>query len=197
MDVASCNPQKIQMNSAKSALDDATADYWKCMPPLEAGKAALTDAGPVLQNLQQQADSLKTLQSFILSQLQREMDSAPTVAVLREAAQEEEERLQKEIEAVKAEIRVEKRKFLDANPSASTAVAGLYYTQQPDNQLLIAFIVTFCLFLLFVGILIILNKFPGLKEMLAETTTWERTRIVGMMWVLSLLVAYIYFFSFT
>jgi hypothetical protein len=86
---------------------------------------------------------------------------------------------------------------LDANPSATTAVAGLYYTQQPDNQLLIAFITTFCLFLLSVGFLIILNKVPGLTELLSRTQLWERVRLVGMAWVLSLLVVYIYFFSFT
>jgi hypothetical protein len=197
MDTASCNTQKIQMNSAKSALEQASSAYWSCLPPSEAGNVALDNAGPMLSSFTQQAEALETLQSFILKQLQREVDDAPTVSSLREAAQEEHERLQKEIDAVKAEIRVEKRKFLDANPSATTAVAGLYYTQQPDNQLLIAFITTFCLFLLSVGILIILNKVPGLTELLSRTQLWERVRLVGMAWVLSLLVVYIYFFSFT
>jgi hypothetical protein len=92
---------------------------------------------------------------------------------------------------------MEKRRFLDASPSTTTAVAGVYFTQQPDNQLLIAFLTCLVAFLLFVGILVILNKFPGLSTLLRDTNTWERVKIVGGFWVICLLITYIYLFTFT
>ena len=192
-----CSSQNTAVNSAKSALDTATSAYLTCIGPQAAGQTALNDAASDIALLQAQGDTLATLQTFVLRQLRREVDSAGTVTTLKEAASEEADRLRKEIEEVKGEIRLEKRRFLDANPSTTTAVAGLYYTQQPDNQLLIAFLICLFLFLLLFGILIILNKMPLAAGLLGSTTIWERTRIVGLSWVAALLITYIYFFTFT
>lgn len=199
-----CSPKKIAINSAQSAIEQATAalttakaDYYSCVGPQEAGQAALADASDEIAEVQKQVNTLQTIQTFVLRQMQREVDATETAEVLKESAAEEEERLRREIEAVKAEIRMEKRRFLDANPSATTAVAGVYFTQQPDNQLLIAFLTCLVAFLLFVGILVILNKFPGLSTLLGNTTMWERIKIVGGFWVLALLITYIYLFTFT
>ena len=199
-----CSAKKIGINTAQAAVEQATtelttakADYYTCVGPQEAGQAALGDASDEIAEVQKQVNTLQTIQNFVLRQMQREVDATETVEVLKESAAEEEERLRREIEAVKGEIRVEKRRFLDANPSATTAVAGVYFTQQPDNQLLIAFLTCLVAFLLFVGILVILNKFPGLSTLLRDTTMWERIKIVGGFWVIALLITYIYLFTFT
>ena len=199
-----CEPKKIGINTAQSAMEQANAalatakaDYYSCVGPQEAGQAALADASGEMEEVQKQVDALQTIQNFVLRQMQREVNATETIEVLKETAAEEEARLQREIEEVKAEIRMEKRRFLDASPSTTTAVAGVYFTQQPDNQLLIAFLTCLVAFLLFVGILVILNKFPGLSTLLRDTNTWERVKIVGGFWVICLLITYIYLFTFT
>jgi len=103
--------------------------------------------------------------------------------------------LQAEIEAVQADIRKERRIFLDSNVSASPAVGGLYFTKVPDNKILIAFITCFGAFLLFGGLLIILNKIP--IDAFANMTMSNRLTTVGLFWCLTLILSYILFYSFT
>jgi hypothetical protein len=131
---------------------------------------------------------------FILSQLKREIHTGNTLATLSTFATEEEAKIQKEIERLRSEIRTERRRFLDASPSATTAVGGFYYTGQPDNRVLIAFISCFGAFLLFAGLIVIMNKCPGyLFPMSGE----ERLKIVGVAWLSAIVVTYAGFLILT
>lgn len=103
--------------------------------------------------------------------------------------------LQNEIEAVKADIRKERRVFMDSDVSVSPAVGGLYFTKVPDNQILIAFLSCFGAFLLFVGLLIIFNKIP--VDYFQGLTMPNRLMTVGLVWCMSLIFTYIAFFAFT
>jgi hypothetical protein len=103
--------------------------------------------------------------------------------------------LQHKIDEVQADIRKERRIFLDSNVSESPAIAGLYFTKVPDNQILIAFISCFGAFLFFVGLLIILNKIP--IDAFSAMTMANRLTTVGLFWCLTLILSYILFYSFT
>jgi hypothetical protein len=103
--------------------------------------------------------------------------------------------LQQKIDEVQADIRKERRIFLDSNVSSSPAVGGLYFTKVPDNQILIAFLSCFGAFLLFGGLLIILNKIP--IDAFANMTMINRLTTVGFIWCMSLILTYIMFFTFT
>lgn len=103
--------------------------------------------------------------------------------------------LEAEIEAVKADIRKERRVFLDSNVDVSPSVGGLYFTKVPDNQILIAFLSCFGAFLLFVGLLIIFNKIP--IDYFQGLTMPNRLTTVGLFWSIALIFTYIAFFAFT
>jgi hypothetical protein len=103
--------------------------------------------------------------------------------------------LQAEIDAVKADIRKERRVFLDSNVDVSPAVHGLYFTKVPDNKILIAFLSCFGAFLLFVGLLVIFNKIP--LEYFQGLTMPNRLTTVGLFWCIALIFTYIAFFAFT
>ena len=197
-----CEVKRIQQNSAQSMVDQATAaytkskaDYMACLGPQEQGNAAIEDAKPIMYKFAKEVETIAYMETVILRQLQRESTAGQTLTTLAEAAQEEEDRIQKEIERLRSDIRTEKRRFLDSNPSVSTAVAGLYFTQEPDNQVLIAFLSCFGAFLLFVGLLVIMNHVPILY--FQALTSNQRIKIVGMTWVLAVVLTYLGFFIFT
>ena len=197
-----CDAKLIQQNTAQSKVDQAKAEYstanlayLSCLGPTAAGDHALETTAPAMNAIQKEVDSISYMQKFILSQLKRESLNGKTIGILASSAQDEEEKLRTEIDAIKSEIRTEKRKFLDASPSSSTAVAGLYYTMQPDNQVLIAFITCFCAFLLFTGLMVIMNKIPG--GYIIPMSMGERIKVVVSAWVLILVVTYIFFFALT
>jgi hypothetical protein len=132
-----------------------------------------------------QREQLKAISTLLLT--------APTVDTKSIDATAKE--LQDEIDAIKADIRKERRVFMDSDVSVSPAVGGLYFTKVPDNQILIAFISCFGAFLLFVGLLIILNKVPiGYFQ---GMTMPNRLTTVGLVWSIALIFTYISFFAFT
>ena len=198
----SCEVKRIQQNSAQATVDQATSalkqaksEYISCLGPQEAGAVAFQDSQPAMDAAQKEAETLRFLQTFVLKQLAREASAEQTMDVLSAAARDEETKLREEIEQVKSEIRTERRRFLDAQPSVSPKVNGLYFTTEPDNQVLIAFLACFCSFLLFVGLMVIMNKFPG--GFLLSMSSGERIKIVVAGWVAVLIVTYIFFFTFT
>ena len=198
----SCEVKRIQQNSAQATVDQATtalkqakSEYIACLGPQEAGAVAFQDSQPAMDAAQKEAETLRFLQTFVLKQLAREASAEQTMDVLSAAARDEETKLREEIEQVKSEIRTERRRFLDAQPSVSPKVNGLYFTTEPDNQVLIAFLACFCSFLLFVGLMVIMNKFPG--GFLLPMSSGERIKIVVAGWVAVLIVTYIFFFTFT
>lgn len=197
-----CEVKRIQQNSAQALIDQATSaynqaktDYLTCLGPQEQGQALLDDAKPEMDRIMKEVDALDFMQRFILEQLGREAKHGTTISILADSAHEEAAKIRKEIEELRSEIRTEKRKFLDANPSKTTAVAGLYFIKEPDNQVLIAFLCCFGAFLLFTGLLVIMNHIP--VPYLQALTMNERLKAVGTAWVLAIIAVYISFFTFT
>ena len=197
-----CEVKRIQQNSAQSIVDQATAafaqskaDYVACLGPQEQGKAALENARPTMEKLAKEVETIAYMEKVILGQLRREKNAGQTLATLAESAQEEEARVQEEIERLRSEIRTEKRRFLDSSPSSSTAVAGLYFTQEPDNQVLIAFLSCFGAFLLFVSLLVIMNQIPIFY--FQGLTSDQRIKLVATGWILAAVTTYLAFFIFT
>jgi len=216
--MATCDPavKGIQENAAKQALTTATyafqqarADNLACQGPAAQGSAALQDAQGDLSQAQQDVDVLTKIQGVILKQLDREVKSGGVLTSMSDIATDETVKAQREIDALRAEIRKERRLFLDADPSAPTSVAGLYYTREPDNLLLIAFLVCFGLFLLFIGLLVLFRGIPipylmNLDMQLGPAGTpvgssnySERLKLVGGFWLVSLFVTYFCFLTFT
>jgi len=199
MALSACEAKRIQTNSAQSmvtqAMQDLTkakTDYMTCLGPQEQGAAALEDAKPAMDKLMKEADTLTYIDDFILRQLGREVDSGNTLSTLAELAQGESSKLQTEIDEIKTEIRTERRKFLDASPSSSPA---LYFTSEPDNQVLILFLSCFGAFLLFTSLLLVFNKIP--IQAIMSLTDYERIIIIAASWVLAIVMMYVGFFSFT
>jgi hypothetical protein len=90
---------------------------------------------------------------------------------------------------------------LDADPSAPTSVAGLYYTKEPDNQLLIAFMSCFGAFLVLASVLIFMRAIPIPFLMALDNNGMdgirERVSIVGPAWLVIIAVTYYCFYVFT
>jgi hypothetical protein len=198
----SCEVKRIQLNSAQSAVDQATVardaakkDYVSCLPTSDQGSMALADAQPALDKMVKEAEEVAYMHEFVLGQLKREAGSQGTLQTLGEVAQTESTRMQEEIDQLKTEIRTERRRFLDANPSVSPAAGGLYFTKVPDNRLLIAFLSCFGGFLLFGSILVILNHVP--TNFFTAMTMGDRIKFVGSVWVAAIIMMYIGFYAFT
>lgn len=214
--MATCDVKGIQENAAKQVFDDAKykydqakADTLSCQGPAAQGAAALAAAQTDLSQVQQDVDVLTKIQGVILKQLDREVKSGGILTSMSDIATDETTKAHREIEELRSEIRKERRLFLDADPSAPTSVAGLYYTREPDNQLLIAFLICFGLFLLFLGLLVLFRGIPipyllnldmgiGPQGTPVGTTSYsERLSLVGGFWLVSLVMTYFCFFTFT
>ena len=84
---------------------------------------------------------------------------------------------------------------MDSDPSAPTSVAGLYFTQQPDNQMIIIFLLCFGIFLLVSG-LAIMYGFVTVGY-LNNASMSMRYSVVMTYWVSAIVVTAIGFFTFT
>jgi hypothetical protein len=103
--------------------------------------------------------------------------------------------VQGQIDDTKAQIRRERRLFLDASPSVSPAAGGVYFTKTPDNQVLILFIGGFCGFLAVLSALILLGAMPG--DYFTAFTMGDRLKTVALLWAAGLLLAYVGLYVFT
>jgi len=200
--VGTCEAKRIQANSKQSLVTQATqdynaskSDYMACLGPQEQGAAALEDTKPAMDKLMKEAETLTYIDNFILKQLGREVESGTTLSTLADLASEESTELRDEIDKLKTDIRTERRRFLDASPSTTTAVAGLYFTSEPDNQVLLLFLTCFGAFLLFTSLLLIFNKIP--IQTIMSLADSERIMLIATTWILAIVMMYVGFFSFT
>jgi hypothetical protein len=200
---AACSAAQIQQNTAKGALDTAKQTYQKartdflsCQGPQAQGAAAVQDAQPDLERVLSEAESVANMNAFLLEQLEHEAKSQSTMTGVAEMVGGEAAKIQEEITRLKSEIRTERRRFLDADPSVSPAVGGFYFTRVPDNRVLIGFLIAFGAFLLFGGLLILLNQIPGIMYFTAMATG-ERVKFVLGVWGAAIVLMYIGFFVFT
>jgi len=198
-----CELAQIKENSARQALDLARQDFDEkkkarlaCQGPAAIASAAAADAQPDVDRLQAEGDQLTYMNEFLIRQLRREADSGGAVTALGQLVGDEVVKVEGELEAVKAAIRTERRRFLDADPSAPTAVAGMYFTKEPDNQALIAFIACYSAFLLFTGLIVLLRLVPQ-GSYFSVLTQGESVKIVVIYWVAGLVLAYLGFWLFT
>lgn len=197
-----CEVKRIQQNSAQQVVDQAVQardqakqEYLQCLGPAEQGAAALADAQGAMDATVREAEQLLFMNGFILKQLQREESNEQTLISLAEIAEDEANTMQAQIDDLKTQIRTQRRRFLDSGPQVSPAAGGLYFTKVPDNQVLIAFLSCFGAFLLFVGLLIIMNQVP--IAYFDQMEMGERVKLVITMWLIGIGLAYVGFFVFT
>jgi hypothetical protein len=194
------NIKKNTLIQSREKLDSDIAqtstDYLQtCLPPDQQASARLEATSPAIAAANSEAEQLVFMNEFLLGLLAKETGTDQTLIDLAGIAEKEMETLQARSEDLKAEIRTKRRIFLDSEPQKSPAVGGLYYTKVPDNQVLIAFLSTFGAFLLFIGLLIILNHMPiAYFETMGQS---ERYTTVAIMWVAGIVIMYAGLYMFT
>lgn len=194
------NIKKNTLMQSREKLDSdiaqASAEYLQtCLPPDQQAAARLDTVSPAVRDAEEEAAQLFFMNEFLLGLLQKETGTEQTLIDLAGIAETEMTKLQAQIEDLKAQIRTKRRVFLDSEPQKSPAVGGLYFTKVPDNQVLIAFLSTFGAFLLFAGLLVLLNRIPinyfiGLQSR-------ERYSSVAMFWAASIIIMYAGLYMFT
>jgi len=205
-DKEKCEPYKINLaqavsdnhnanQTAQNKLRTVKSAYLSCLNAADRGDIITKDAAPEIERLTKEANTIDTMSSFILKQLRRESGANSSLSVLSDLAKETSDNLEKEIDELKSNIRTERRRFLDADPSASTAVAGLYFTQQPDNRMIIIFLSCFGSFLLIAGLLVMYGYIP--LDIVANADFDQRLLVVVIFWVATLFLTYVGFFTFT
>lgn len=177
----------------QQAVDSTRNDFATCLGI--TGKVAIAAARPDINAYMTDAAATQAMCKTLLAQLKKDVETNSALEAVSDIAKEQTDTMKAEIETLKAEIRKERRLFLDADPSAPTSTAGLYYTKEPDNQLLIAFIICFCVLLAVLTALLLLNHIP--IKYLTDLSMNERLKIAGILWAVSLLVTYVGFFTFT
>jgi len=199
----SCEVKRIKQNSAQAMVDQAAqaftqakSEYIGCLSPAQQATVHVTDARGAIDAIQKEVDAITFMERFILKQLKREISGGETVTTLLESARKEADSLRTGIDDLNVTIRKERRLFLDANPSVSPAVGGLYFTQEPDNQVLIAFLSCFGAFLLFSGVLVLMNHLP-IPYIQDRLTTTNRIQLVIGSWILACILAYAGLYIFT
>jgi hypothetical protein len=188
---ATCSLKRIDYATVKAKYND----YLTCLGTEAVGAQAVADASGAATLYRGEAAQLTHMGDFILRQLQREK-SGGALGEVADIAQAEIDRKQAEIDELKSEIRKERRRFLDAEPNTSPAVlGGLYFTQTPDNQVLLGFVAAFGAFLVFAAVAVALGRTPF--AYLNATTESERTKLAAGIVFVPAVVAYILLYLFT
>jgi hypothetical protein len=195
--MAQCDVQNAQKNSAKSALDVATSAYIQCLPLADRQNLAIQNARPALEQSLNEAKQIEYMSTFLLRQMERHADSNTTLGAIQGVGQESLDTMNREIEDLKANIRLERRKFLDSDPQKGTAIAGIYFLDTPDNQVLLAFVLTFGAFWLVLGGLILGQFVSGPGGYFERLLTRERYSLVGGTWLGVAVLTYIGLYTFT
>jgi hypothetical protein len=173
--------------------EEAKKRQFDCLPPSERATELLNQAKPEMNRMEQEAASIQYMETFLHKQMSRELGTGTAQA--NTVVSDELDRLRGEIDRLQTEIRTESRRFTDASPGPTAPIPGLPFTSQTDNQVLIAFLTTFGAFLLFAGLLVIMDLVP--IDYVRKLTMSERYTIVGTGWVTSVVMMYVGFFSFT
>jgi hypothetical protein len=194
-DAATTEVKQIQRNSAQAAFTQATTDYIACLSVSERVDDAFKREDAKFKAATSEFEQLDHMGRFLLRQLGRETGGDSTIGSLTDIAEREISDVEKKIEETKAQIRKERRRFLDSDPQGTVSVAGLYFTKVPDNQVLIAFLSCLGAFLLFVTLLIVMNRIP--IPYFQGLMMGERLKTVAVLWVGTLLLTWAGLFAFT
>jgi hypothetical protein len=184
----------ISCEAKQISLNQATNDYQSCLDPAARAQARLDDESARLGRLLDEADALWRMDVTVLTVLERERLMGPN-AKMEGIVRDQATGVQDQIDEVKSQIRRERRLFLDASPSVSPAVGGVYFTRTPDNQVLILFIVGYCGFLAALSALILLGAVP--IPYFEAFTMGDRIKTVGILWGAGLMLAFVGLFVFT
>jgi hypothetical protein len=192
------NQTKSDLQTAQEKVRESKGAYMSCL--LDKDKKAysaiaMVEAKPDMDRMTAEARTIDTMSQFMLKQLGRETGTNKSLGVLADLAKETSAKLESEIDDLKSSIRLERRRFLDASPSVSPAVGGLYFTQEPDNRAIIIFIACFGSFLLIAGLLVIYGYIP--VDQFGNSTFTQRMIVVGAFWLAAVYYTYIGFFTFT
>jgi hypothetical protein len=205
---AACVPAKVAYNNStgdkyikaketlsiqEQAVASTRNDYATCLGIKP--QVAIAMARADIDKYNADAEGIKAMTNTLLAQLQKDVQIHSALEDVSDITQDQAVQLQTEIDQLKASIRKERRIFLDSDPSAPTATAGLYYTKEPDNQLLIAFIICFACFLTAITALLMTNHIP--IDYFTKLSMNERISFTAVLWIASLLVTYVGFFTFT
>lgn len=191
--MAQCAEQVIQQTTAQAQLNQATANYMSCLGPQERGAVSAQNAQPAIDRATKESEGLVFLNTITLNQLQKETGDEKVLGELADIAVKDMEKMQKEIDELKSQIRTEKRKFLDGEPSVSPAAGALYFTKNSDNQMLIAFLSCFGIFLLFASVAYAMGYIP----LINKPTGGEIIKIIGTFIIASIILMYLGFYMFT
>lgn len=186
---------RIQLNTAKAAYEVAKQEFEQCQPPDQRTAARLDQMKEALTKYETEAAQLFFMDEFLLGTLDKEAGNNDTIVNLGAIAEKQMQSIQNEIDELKSEIRKERRRFLDSGPQVSPAVAGLYFTKVPDNQVLIGLLSCLGALLVAVSACILLGVIP--IEYLKRADLGERWKTIGALWGVTLIVTYIGLFIFT
>jgi hypothetical protein len=186
---------RIQLNTAKAAYEVAKQEFEQCQPPEQRTAARLEEMKEAIGKYETEAAQLYFMNDFLLNTLDKEAGNNDTIVNLGVIAERQMQAIQDEIDTLKSEIRMERRRFLDSSPQISPAVAGLYFTKVPDNQVLIGLLSTIGAFLVAVSACILMGITP--ITYLSSAHAAERWKIVGMLWVVTIITTYLGLFIFT
>jgi hypothetical protein len=186
---------RIQLNSAEYAAEQARAAYVASLSVPQQAEFHVEQAAPAMTAARQEAQQLESMSGFVLELLSRETGGASSIAAVEQRTEAELQTVADEIERLKGQIRMERRQFLDSQPSVSPAVGGFYFTQVPDNQVLIALLSTIGALLVFVSAGIYMGLIP--IEGLLSTSMTERLTLIAILWAAGALGVYAGLYIFT
>jgi hypothetical protein len=186
---------RIQLNTTKAAYEVAKQEFEQCQPPEQRAASRMGVMKDALTKYETEAAQLYFMDEFLLGTLDKEAGNSDTIVNLGVIAERQMQAIQDEIDELKSEIRKERRRFLDSGPQKSPAVAGLYYTKVPDNQVLIGLLTCLGAFLLAISACILLGVVP--IEYLKRQTSSERWITIGTLWITTIVITYIGLFIFT
>lgn len=186
---------RIQMNSAEYAAEQARKAYLASLPVPEQASFLTEKAQPQMEVATREAQQLEATGHFVLGLLERETGSVGSLDALHTQTEGEISGLEEEVERLKQQIRMERRIFLDSQPSASPAVGGLYFTRVPDNQVLIGLLSVVGALLIVVSLGLYFGLFP--IEYLLATSVSERLYLMAGLWIGTVLLGYLGLYTFT
>lgn len=199
----SYNQANSSVDAAKNTFQASKLAYQSCLadrdrPTLVSQLIGETEADRV--SIRDQSITIDTMSSFILKQLRRESGVDGGLNALNNLAEETSTGLESQIDQLKSSIRTERRRFLDASPSESTGIGGLlFFTQEPDNNLIIIFLGCLGALLVAMTLIIVNNQLPlaMLQNSAPGSAGSQNYMLVAAMWIGTIVLTLVGFFTFT
>lgn len=191
----SYNQANASVEAANNTLKSSKLAYQTCLADKDKSSLAsqlMTDLNADRTSIAALAQTTDTMSSFILKQLRRESGIDGGLSALNDLAHETQTSLESQIDELKTSIRTERRRFLDASPSATTGIGGLlFFTQEPDNNLILIFLG--CLGALLVALTLIITN----NQLPIASAGSQNLMLVAALWIGTIVATIVGFFTFT